>query len=439
MRLPAMVRVRSPPAAGASSPPAAADVDVSRRLQRVQRTLADELGAVRSALPRDLSRAHLLPAPARARAEAQLARTRELEAQLPFVDEFLGALLSLQRRCRQTRLELDGGSWLAARSELHDLTIATDELAGAVGRVCDSSPDLHDLAMAQLRRLGQRVHGLLLRANAALPSGAGTGATDSAIFSAEAANLAQWGERGPSWLYVGADGLPPSPLRTPLGSPGRSPGARSARSAAVGGSVRAPDLRRSPPRAVTADGSPGVGRTLGALLSPGEHARLRRSQLIEAAARRWADGSDVQVRSATGEPTLLRSPTSALGASTRLDARLDSPDGGTGDRLFLVQRGLRAGVGLRSPADGAGAGGGSAPWCGGPPPTYDAEQQPASGRSPRARTALSPALSRPTTMEPGARARSPRSPPADAAQPRPEPQPALVRPVQPPMLSLIHI
>ncbi|KAJ1631239.1 hypothetical protein T492DRAFT_870285 [Pavlovales sp. CCMP2436] len=209
----AMARNASTPAASeleaeALSPAgAAADVDVLRQIQRAQARLSDQLAVLHAAMPRERERLYLLPVATRSRAEAQLARSVQLEAQIPFCDEFVAALLALQRRCRQTRHEIDNGSWLTARRELHVLTAATDELAGTVGRTCAGagSEELLALMMAQLRRLGHRVHGLMLRANAALPSGAGTGATNSANYGAEQANIMDWGERGPSWLFVGAD------------------------------------------------------------------------------------------------------------------------------------------------------------------------------------------------------------------------------------------
>jgi hypothetical protein len=73
-----------------------------------------------------------------------------------------------------------------------------------------------------MRRLGHRLHGLMLRASAALPSGAGTAATPSAAYGSEEAPWVGWGERGPSWIFIGADGAPrPSHASSRHQSPAR--------------------------------------------------------------------------------------------------------------------------------------------------------------------------------------------------------------------------
>lgn len=303
--------------------PESPDIDVHQRLQLFQSTLRTELGDVSSQLPANAATLVRIGAmDERERISELLQRKAELERQVPFCDEFVARLLALQKRCRAVRSELDSGSLVTASRELHSITAHTDELVEAVGDVVESTPALHDYMMAQLRRLGHRIHALLLRASASAGGAAALDASSAeAEAAAEAAATTGWGEAGPSWLGT-ASPSPRSPTSpsalgrqvsfgaaSSVGESARgvrgleqlprsrpSSPARSAARSAGGGASEAGDLALDSPT--------GAGLRARGLPS-GEQSQLRHAQLIEAAARRWASRTDVTLRQSAPPESVL--------------------------------------------------------------------------------------------------------------------------------------
>jgi hypothetical protein len=130
---------------------AEADMDVQRQVQRLQALLYAEREALLAVLPSDPHNTPLLPKAAARAAVPAFARLAVLDAQLAFAEGFTPALLALQRRCRQTRFEIDNGSWLVARRELYALDHDAEALAAETQRVAAGSAELEAFLLAQVR------------------------------------------------------------------------------------------------------------------------------------------------------------------------------------------------------------------------------------------------------------------------------------------------